>query len=989
MGVSAEETRYIRGENNGDIRQPAGRDGKELPDFDAALIEAELDHIAEKKGAEVPHVTALLKLLRGGAPGAEPPYLFGMALSGGGIRSATFSLGVLQRLARSRLLEHVDYLSTVSGGGYIGSALSWWLSGGTGCPASRRRDLGNDFPYGINDPRKARHHDKPILRYLRQSGEYLTPGAGITLWSGIAVVGRAVLLNLLVWVPVVAFVFYLINQAGRLPFLSGLHVMIGMVAPSAVPTLGQLTGTDGSLDSQQLIPPVFLLCLLLVVLIAGLFIISSINFSVLAWMERGEAARRDKQRQTVGGPLTSVVDRDFVESRDSWTPLIRNVGRWLLVGILGLIDVATIFILFRWLIGPIEMMFRPDATPATVSGTLFNQWPLALVITAVIALLIWSVARRDRWSWPDARGFFIIFLIFAGCFALDGLFLWWISVERASPHYGPISLPWISALLQLIVVVGLFVLVNFWVAYLIRWLLRTENLSVTYGGRRLFEIVFGLATVVSLSLLAVGTVPLVDAWIGQKIVGLEGAISVGGGVASAIWGHVRARSGKGSGRFTTLILIGGSVLFLYGIALLGYRLAVIFDNGNSTAQAVLAALLLIGVITGWFTNINYISLHRFYRDRLMEAFMPDYETVESGVPHAAGRADDFPIADLWEKGPPYGPFHIINTNLVLANSLVRKYRSRGGDNFMLSSLYSGSAATGWQTSTTLVNGEITLASAMAASGAAANPRGGPGGRGLTRNHFVALLMTLLSFRLGFWIPRPSPSKKYVKHPNHFLPSGLYSIFNLGYRETNRVIELSDGGHFENLAIYELVRRRCGLIIVCDGGQDNESSYADFVTAIQRIGQDFGATVDFDMQVADAAFGGFKSSGPEALIARAQTSKYPKDAEYAEKGFFLATIDYGRRGGGAWPQKGTVIYLKSAMIDALSMSAKGYKGANPDFPNETTVDQFFDEEQFEAYRELGYRIAEQMLEYLDLEKLFANGRPNYGALRRNDEFRSRG
>src|SRR3546814_989635 len=57
--------------------------------------------------------------------------------------------------------------------------------------------------------------------------------------------------------------------------------------------------------------------------------------------------------------------------------------------------------------------------------------------------------------------------------------------------------------------------------------------------------------------------------------------------------------------------------------------------------------------------------------------------------------------------------------------------------------------------------------------------------------------------------------------------------------------------------------------------------------------------------------------PEALIARAQTDKYPKNAEYAEKGFFLSTIDYGRRGGGAWPQRGTVIYLKSAMIDARS------------------------------------------------------------------------
>src|SRR3546814_2957178 len=100
----------------------------------------------------------------------------------------------------------------------------------------------------------------------------------------------------------------------------------------------------------------------------------------------------------------------------------------------------------------------------------------------------------------------------------------------------------ISGMLQLVVVVGLFVLVNFWVAYIIRWLLRVEGLSVRYGGRRLFEQAFGYATLISLALLALGVVPLIDAWIGQKIAGLEGAISVGAGVASAIWGHIDRKS---------------------------------------------------------------------------------------------------------------------------------------------------------------------------------------------------------------------------------------------------------------------------------------------------------------------------------------------------------------------------------------------------------------------------------------------------------------
>ena len=111
--------------------------------------------------------------------------LVGLALSGGGIRSATFSLGVMQRLAKEDLLKYVDYLSTVSGGGYIGGSLTWLLS-------SAAKDLNNDsvfgttstnFPYGVDDPREKRLREKhsKILKHLRLHGKYLIPGKCITL----------------------------------------------------------------------------------------------------------------------------------------------------------------------------------------------------------------------------------------------------------------------------------------------------------------------------------------------------------------------------------------------------------------------------------------------------------------------------------------------------------------------------------------------------------------------------------------------------------------------------------------------------------------------------------------------------------------------------------------------------------------------------------------------------------------------------------------
>ena len=92
--------------------------------------------------------------------------LVDLALSGGGIRSATFCLGVLQRLAKDGILKHVDYLSTVSGGGYIGGSLAWLLS-----KWPDKFDTAVQFPF--------RATTGSILAHLRGHGNYLTPGQGI------------------------------------------------------------------------------------------------------------------------------------------------------------------------------------------------------------------------------------------------------------------------------------------------------------------------------------------------------------------------------------------------------------------------------------------------------------------------------------------------------------------------------------------------------------------------------------------------------------------------------------------------------------------------------------------------------------------------------------------------------------------------------------------------------------------------------------------
>ncbi len=958
---------YLPGAFEGELRSAGG------PEADRELIASEVGYIADSKGAEAPHIAALRDSLRDGTQPPDRSYLVGLALSGGGIRSATFSLGVMQRLARAPVLRHVDFLSTVSGGGYIGAALSWWLSRQTG--SGENFDLAKNFPYGTDDPKNAGSDDNRLLVFLRRNGKYLIPGGGITVWSGVAVVLRAVLLNLLVWIPIIAGLFLLLRWLGTLPILNGMISMVGMLAPGVVSDIVLLISPTNALEADQVMPPVFLLFLLLAVLLIALFLVSSINYSLLSWMGRGESDKRQVH-----------VERKGV-LKDPHHSVLKLVGRWLLVGLLGLADLVALFLLVQGL-GALTPALFGGESPETLAGGLASQWPWGVAVLAAAVLLYFYVSRHDELVASEWQGFAHVFAAIGALFVMDGLLAG--ALRWGLPQnflWGTVNLGWLAGLIQVVALVGLFVFLNFWIAYLIRWLLRREGLSIRYGGRRLFERAFGYVVLGVIGLLVLGSIPLVVAWIGERYAGVEGVLSLVAGVASAFWGHLKSQQKSADGRGTRLILIVGSLVFLYGLALVGYLLALRFQAGDAELRMAFTGLFIVAVLTGWFSNVNYISLHRFYRDRLTEAFLADREAVDKGVLGPARRADDLRIADLWREPAPRGPYHIVNTNLVLVNAVAGKHRSRGGDNFILSPLYSGSAATGWQRTEVHMGGEMTLASAVATSGAAANPRSGPGGRGITRNPFVSLVMSLLNFRLGYWTVRPGPGKALFKRANHFWPSGLYSIFNAGHRETSAMVELTDGAHFENLAIYELVRRRCGLIVVCDGGQDIEASYADFVTAIQRIGQDFGATVSFDMEVAEGGDGAFVASGPERVIARKAEGLYPGKADYADKGYFLASVDYGERGGGPWPRKGLIIYLKTTMISALSMAAKGYKGANPDFPDETTADQFFDEEQFEAYRELGYRIAEQVVDDLALDELFQD-RPPLGRLAENERFRRR-
>ena len=122
---------YLPGEVHGDLRAECERRAP----FDRMPSHPQNESDYEVLKRERTHIRNWLR--RTG--NTSENNLTGLALSGGGIRSATFSLGVLQALARHDILKFIDYISTVSGGGHIGAGLTWWLSGKTGSRNIRRR----------------------------------------------------------------------------------------------------------------------------------------------------------------------------------------------------------------------------------------------------------------------------------------------------------------------------------------------------------------------------------------------------------------------------------------------------------------------------------------------------------------------------------------------------------------------------------------------------------------------------------------------------------------------------------------------------------------------------------------------------------------------------------------------------------------------------------------------------------------------------------
>ena len=397
---------------------------------------------------------------------------------------------------------------------------------------------------------------------------------------------------------------------------------------------------------------------------------------------------------------------------------------------------------------------------------------------------------------------------------------------------------------------------------------------------------------------------------------------------------------------------------------------------------------------------NKFSLHAMYRMRLIRAYLGASRRPRERTPDpftGFDENDNMPMRDLQPpSGKPDRPFHIVNVALNLTSTTRLNWQERKAEAFTISPLHAGSAQLGYRrtafgpaqlalreaieqirdcdraagtTSTSKCLNEaerfapriyggrdgISLGTAITISGAAASPN-----MGYHSSPAITFLMTLFNARLGWWLGNPGPAGKEtfpLASPGDPVRPIIDELFS--HTDDRRpYVYLSDGGHFENLGLYEMVRRRCRLIVVSDAGCDPTCKLEDIGNAIRKVRVDLGVPIQF---------------GPAFNIKERSKKGEPVEGAY----WAVARIGYSEIDAprGMSPEEkserydGLLFYVKPCFYGSEPRDVFNYALGHEEFPHEPTSDQWFSESQFESYRSLGEYIGAKLSESGDFREAF--------------------
>ena len=832
---------------------------------------------------------------------AKKMNLFALTFSGGGIRSATFNLGILQGFAEAGVLNKVDYLSTVSGGGYIGSWLAAWI---------KRQGSVKEVVDRLNTSKS----DNPMaeevgpIRWLRMFSNYFAPNKSImsddawtigVTWLRNTLLNQVIIFSI-IFAALLAFrillVFWLEHISKKLDsvwYVTGC-IIFCIVSLLTASGMQWYAGASSKLSRIMHKKAMTAVHIILGFAFVGPFIISAAlyltdysKFWDALWYLKWAA-------------LTMFICLLFVAIFGRYDRcLIPHKGRfwsYFSIGASSLISaiVGTLMLTFLW-----KLAFWFHSMPSNLYSLLAFTFLPPLVLLAVGIMVITRMALLGKY-FPDERR------------------EWW---GRIGGIINKWSLIWI-----------VFTAATCLGSYFTKDILNSQYLPSTLAG-----------------------------WIAL----------VGGTVKAAFSGQSSGKEETKGVKSITLEILSsvGPYVFIIGLLIiLPTLIDPLLDKINSNqiswlynSKDNLPLLGLLAIIFGGIgfylsrkLGVNEFSMHNFYRNRLVRAYLGATRTrderAKTSNPFTGfDKLDDLKLSTFTNDNGYYGPYIIMNAALNASQIDDLSRQDRKAESFIFSPLYCGFDFSRIRALSSAVlksydfgmrptvhyaapDGGTHIGTAMAISGAAVNPN-----QGYHSSAGTAFLLTVFNAQMGWWIGNPRKNKWQQSDPEWGLP---YIFNNLAGRTSTRseYLCLSDGGHFDNMGLYEMIRRRCRFIIVSDAEQDEKFTCEGFANAIRCCRIDFGAEIDIEI-----------------------TKIINRENNYSKAHYAVGTIKYS---GDKTPD-GILIYIKSSITGDEPVDITEYTSKNKTFPHQTTADQFFDERQFESYRKLGLHISKKITADADL------------------------
>ncbi len=873
-----------------------------------------------------------------------------LCLSGGGVRSATFALGVLQGLANVRVLDRFDYLSTVSGGGYIGGWLTAWL----------RRE-GTSAVLSSLDPEQAssatRSTRSPVER-VRETSRFLAPQGGAVsadVWTLLATMGRNLILNWLVLLP-------LIGAALLVP-----HLYFAVVKALEISQLP--TGTTRCFAPDQ--PAVWLLAVTVVAF--------AVQTGYIAMSFAGRGARWSQHSFLLFVLAPSVIGSVAFTLFWSAFPCLPTLNGylflgavipatgWLVVGVLARPSVRAMLLAAAALTASLYAWSKLPADLGSYDSRAAGlQVALPIVFLFVALGVISRRLTRDQPNQPRdgdpqvvVRGRTIAAALASGPVLGGGLYL---LVVRDFPFTTPFSEAYAVFAVPAILMIWALATVLFiglasadFSDAALEWWSRCGAWIGIAAAAWLAAFVFDFY----LADLVEAGIGFAKSGLGMTGISLELQVAVIIPLLSSVAGLLARSSpvGRPPSRVRlTLQAVGLPLVILVllssiawadsrALGVYGSQAFGIGARWIDPASAVTrlthvlglgGGLLLIGLVMSRFVPVNRFSLNGMYRERLIRTFLgASNPTREPNAFTGFDPRDDIRIHQL----AGVRPLHVVNATLNALSATEFGRNDRTAQPFTFSPLHVGSrqadfgyrAAAGYHSDRGDKAPGLSLGLALAVSGAAASSA-----MGIYSSKARAFLLTLANARLGLWFGNPADDSTWcASEPPLGVGPLAREILGLTTKGSPFVY-LSDGGHFENLGLYEMVARRCRFIVVSDAGCDPDYTYGALADAIRRIRLDFGIPIEFGAPLA-ATHDGEGRGNPHGAIG---------------------AIRYAFVDGPAAPD-GTLVYMKATLSGTEPVDVWNFAKSNPAFPHDPTTDQFFDEARFESYRSLGFHTVKAL------------------------------